>query len=399
MQIAERTDTSAKVFAANCQKEGRFRCPACQGDVNLKRGEVRVPHFAHLPGADCPYGEPEGPEHFAMKYWALERWPGQVALEVGVAGRRRPDAILDTPDGPVALEFQAAHLAYGEWKERTSDLNDAGLPVLWIWHGSRFRPHPQSSYELRVPADFVKVAEHTNNTWGTAIFSGNRVFSAMLFRADMRESEKYGNRTPNNVFRALALRHTQDVQVQVPERMPDSRLWLAHLAPRDEDALPKLWRDGEAGRENLMQRALLGGRTWDLVIGHSHSANPDLAGELEAGQLPDQGPLQARLLEAADKQRNTHRLAVAQRQVADAQHRAWGGRQAGEYSDRWRAEPTHLAEPLDEAEQGALAQQQEVREQGVDDVEADAAWYRHLLEHGDTLDSSLEAGRSGRRLW
>jgi competence protein CoiA len=66
------------------QEDGPFYCPACRERVIVKKGWVKVPHFAHLPDADCSYiGEGESDEHqlacqeytdSPLRYWRDDVW-------------------------------------------------------------------------------------------------------------------------------------------------------------------------------------------------------------------------------------------------------------------------------------------------------------------------------------
>lgn len=44
-----------------------YVCPGCSHQMILKAGEKRVPHFAHLPGFECAWGEGETLQHLTAK--------------------------------------------------------------------------------------------------------------------------------------------------------------------------------------------------------------------------------------------------------------------------------------------------------------------------------------------
>ena len=49
-------------------KTQKFRCPVCKGEVYLKHGSVRAPHFAHVSTASCQYAsEHESYQHLSLK--------------------------------------------------------------------------------------------------------------------------------------------------------------------------------------------------------------------------------------------------------------------------------------------------------------------------------------------
>src|SRR5258708_27298285 len=72
-----------QVMACDVTKaDGPFTCPECQGEVILKQGTEKVPHFAHVPPFACSHGVGESKEHRAAKqevYNALKLVP-EVSL-------------------------------------------------------------------------------------------------------------------------------------------------------------------------------------------------------------------------------------------------------------------------------------------------------------------------------
>ena len=55
-------------------KAQQFSCPACKGQVYLKHGSVRAPHFAHVSTGICQYAsEHESYQHLSLKK-ALYHW-------------------------------------------------------------------------------------------------------------------------------------------------------------------------------------------------------------------------------------------------------------------------------------------------------------------------------------
>src|SRR5215469_18611756 len=36
--------------------DGPFTCPECKASVLLRKGEIKIHHFAHIPSTSCQYG-------------------------------------------------------------------------------------------------------------------------------------------------------------------------------------------------------------------------------------------------------------------------------------------------------------------------------------------------------
>ena len=70
------------------QADGPFMCPGCRQEVILKQGYITIHHFAHKPGAECPYHDyhqGESTLHLGAKkeiYDALLRHPAVSRLQL-----------------------------------------------------------------------------------------------------------------------------------------------------------------------------------------------------------------------------------------------------------------------------------------------------------------------------
>ncbi|MEV2910490.1 competence protein CoiA family protein [Paenibacillus larvae] len=139
--IAE--DGNAK-FAWEAERGPKYICPGCEGRVVLKRGEVKVAHFAHYPGDSCPYSIGESWEHMRMKENMIKilrkRYASDmIDSEVAVIDGRRADIVLKLPDFPLVIECQVSPISVAEVRERTQDYLKAGCFVQWVFHLSRLK--------------------------------------------------------------------------------------------------------------------------------------------------------------------------------------------------------------------------------------------------------------------
>lgn len=118
------------------QEDGPFHCPACRGPVILKKGHIKIPHFAHLPDAECAYtNEGESEEHQLAKleiYEALVRTPGitDVRLERYLQ-EVRPDVSFVLGGELIAIEIQLSLLSRDQIAWRTEAYARKNIAVLW----------------------------------------------------------------------------------------------------------------------------------------------------------------------------------------------------------------------------------------------------------------------------
>jgi hypothetical protein len=69
------TSNFKSMFAEEAQKNEKYTCFTCKNAVVLRRGNMRVPHFAHLPSqtAKCSgYAGGETPEHWLAKHYVAK---------------------------------------------------------------------------------------------------------------------------------------------------------------------------------------------------------------------------------------------------------------------------------------------------------------------------------------
>jgi len=130
-------ENNARVYAWLTEKKQKpFYCPACAGEVILKKGKVREHHFAHKPPSDCLFGVGESQLHLRVKreiYTALLNHPLCMACELerlfeGV----RPDVSFITGKTPVAVEVQQSNISIDEMTRRMVQYAKLGMYVLWV---------------------------------------------------------------------------------------------------------------------------------------------------------------------------------------------------------------------------------------------------------------------------
>jgi competence protein CoiA len=144
------------------REDGPFSCAECGQELVLRKGTVRVHHFAHRRPFACAYGSGETLEHLRAKreiFDELRRSPrvSELAVEEALRERgivARPDVrfVLDAKIC-VAVEFQRTSLDIREIARRTAAYRALDVHVLWIasWPaklqpGERYQPRETERY-------------------------------------------------------------------------------------------------------------------------------------------------------------------------------------------------------------------------------------------------------------
>jgi Competence protein CoiA-like family len=136
-----------RVYATAAEKGPEYVCPGCRAALVLRKGRVRIHHFAHYPPVICSWGIGETLSHLEAKLAlkeALQPRCHRAELEWPVAslsGDRRADVFVwEMAGGQIAFELQHTPISIDEIERRTRAYMSSGLAVAWLpFLTSRFR--------------------------------------------------------------------------------------------------------------------------------------------------------------------------------------------------------------------------------------------------------------------
>ena len=140
MLKAIRSKDRAKVYAFRVEKaEAPFFCPECGEHLVVRKGQKKIHHFAHHPGAHCRRLAGESYEHLLAKqaiFESLVRYPFVTDLELEKnLGCSVADVYAKIYGAPVAVEIQKSYLSIEDIRRRTLNYHKLGIAVLWagLW--------------------------------------------------------------------------------------------------------------------------------------------------------------------------------------------------------------------------------------------------------------------------
>lgn len=128
------TQNFSRAELADLRMREQFFCPGCNGDMLLKIGETKIPHFAHKSLILCEtFHEPESALHLKGKL-NLHRFfhskNHTVELEKYLPDiKQRADLLVN---GQTAIEFQCSTIPRNQIIERSNGYRSLGIPVIWI---------------------------------------------------------------------------------------------------------------------------------------------------------------------------------------------------------------------------------------------------------------------------
>jgi len=150
------------VITRDAQKPGIFTCPECGEVVTLRKGRVKIHHFAHRSTTSCGYGKGESELHMDLKmqvYDSLRDHQDVEEVEIEVAvGNIRPDVLATIRGCRVAFEIQISALSIDDLYRRTELYARSGVYVIWLLS---VNPKVNTWYRLRRPESWERWIHHS----------------------------------------------------------------------------------------------------------------------------------------------------------------------------------------------------------------------------------------------
>lgn len=113
--------------------------PKCNGLMILRKGRIKVAHFAHKPPMTCSWATGETQQHLEAKRvvadaLAARKLEAQIECVVDtLPGDRRADVMAWSPKGlRIAFELQHTPISLDEIESRASSYARAGIAQIWI---------------------------------------------------------------------------------------------------------------------------------------------------------------------------------------------------------------------------------------------------------------------------
>lgn len=120
-----------RISAKDAQKGNEYRCPICNELLELRKGEVRIAHFAHWKKSTCldTWSHDMSEWHYSWQ----EQFPvdcQEVVVEKD-GKKHRADVLIKEHD--LVVEFQHSRLTPEEFKERNDFYTGCGYHVIWLF--------------------------------------------------------------------------------------------------------------------------------------------------------------------------------------------------------------------------------------------------------------------------
>ncbi|MFN0190766.1 MAG: competence protein CoiA [Aestuariivirga sp.] len=128
-----------RIYAHAAQKGAIYLCPGCKAELVLRKGAIKIHHFAHKPPVECQFGAGESREHLEAKLAIYQAFVGRSLraemewpLEALTGDRRADVFVWDMSGAKIAFELQHTDISQDLLERRTSAYLHAGIAVLWL---------------------------------------------------------------------------------------------------------------------------------------------------------------------------------------------------------------------------------------------------------------------------
>ncbi len=147
----------------------QFFCPQCQQPVQLKIGQLNIPHFAHIASQSCErrFSEGESLLHLRGKIQLFE-WLKSLGHTVELEPflttlSQRPDILLQSKQRPIALEFQCSAITNENWQLRTEGYEKNNIQALWLFQTPQNSYTTQAIQKIRISPIHQNVISYSSN--------------------------------------------------------------------------------------------------------------------------------------------------------------------------------------------------------------------------------------------
>lgn len=137
MLTANRRSDGLKMVARDAERaDAPFFCAGCSAEMTLRKGPIRIHHFAHKAPTSCRLGYGETQDHFLVKLAIYDALSKEANVSGAELEKRLPGAIADVfaviSGVPVAIEVQRSVLGIEGIAARTTTYHRLGIAVIWV---------------------------------------------------------------------------------------------------------------------------------------------------------------------------------------------------------------------------------------------------------------------------
>ena len=130
MLIALDSDNK-RISAKEAPKGAEYRCSACGEKVELRKGEVRIPHFAHWKNSECIDSWRHDMSEWHYTWQDMFPIDCQEIVVENDGEKHRADVLIE--NHKIVIEFQHSRIKPEEFEERNTFYHKCGYHIIWLF--------------------------------------------------------------------------------------------------------------------------------------------------------------------------------------------------------------------------------------------------------------------------
>lgn len=188
MQLYALDEEGRWVAASKASKSVDYQCVECRGQVRMRAGELRQPHFYHLTRPEECRQDGKGLEHLQTQLHIQNRLPdSECQLEVRFPEIGRiADAVWEKEK--VIFEIQFSPISTEEVRARNHDYKSLGYQVIWVLHEQQFNKNKVTGAE--------KFLVDKPHYFTNIVANGDGFIYSQASKIYMGKRLKFGSRQP-----------------------------------------------------------------------------------------------------------------------------------------------------------------------------------------------------------
>ncbi|MBK3494900.1 hypothetical protein JFL43_08500 [Viridibacillus sp. YIM B01967] len=251
--------THTRDMLKQLRRTSKFYCPQCKEELQLRIGELVIPHFSHRKDSNCQqlFSEGESKEHLVGKrqlYSFFESKRITVQLEPYLKElSQRPDLLVTAQNEQYAIEFQCSNIPLKDVQARTKGYMNAGIHPLWLLKTPNLEKQKTARIQLIQLSPFRQQFITSHPQHGSTLLTYNPITSMFMYYSHLLFVQGY--RFIAKVQQLpIAHQHFPFLHLKEPTKEEFQQYWQLHLQIRQRFLRQRLFLSRKGVQDTLLKR-------------------------------------------------------------------------------------------------------------------------------------------------
>ncbi|MEX3621386.1 competence protein CoiA [Viridibacillus arvi] len=236
----------------------KFFCPQCKEELQLRIGDIVVPHFAHKKDSNCPqlFSDGESKEHLIGKQQLFHFFVNKgltVELEPFIKNlSQRPDLLVTTQNEKFAIEFQCSNIPIEVVQARTKGYMNASIVPLWLLKTPNFKQLTSTRIQLIQLSPFRQQFITCHPQHGSTLLTYNPTTATFIYYSHLLFI--HGYRFIAKVQQLpISHQHFPFLHLKEPTKEEFAQYWQFHLHIRQRFLSQRFYLSRKGVQDRLLK--------------------------------------------------------------------------------------------------------------------------------------------------